>query len=310
MMSAPEIASVLPRALSSYPDPSGVPLYQVLIERVRLEPFNAIATAIFAIAILHTFAAIRFTRRAHHVQDAHDERARQAGRRSTPSVWAEALHFLGEIEVVFGLWSVVLLAAMLAYAGWNTAMNYFNDTVNYTEPLFVVVIMALAATRPVIAFAETAMRRVASIGGCTPAAWWLTILTVGPVLGSFITEPAAMTICALLLARQFYDLEPSTRLKYATLGLLFVNVSIGGTLTHLVARAWQWDFAFMLGHFGWRAVVAILISSITYLLVFRRELVALGLKAPAPSDKGNTPLTGIWRRAKYPNSVSAAPTRG
>lgn len=38
------------------------------------------------------------------------------------------------------------------------------------------------------------------------------------MLGSFITEPAAMTICALLLARQFYDLEPSTRLKYATLG--------------------------------------------------------------------------------------------
>ena len=36
-------------------------------------------------------------------------------------------------------------------------------------------------------------------------------------------KPAAMTICALLLARQFYDLRPSTRLKYATLGLLFVN---------------------------------------------------------------------------------------
>ena len=107
MISAPEVASALPRALSSYPDPSGVPLYQGLVERVRLEPFNAIATAIFALAILHTFAAIRFARRAHKVQHAHDERARRAGRRSTPSVWAEALHFLGEIEVVFGLWAVV-----------------------------------------------------------------------------------------------------------------------------------------------------------------------------------------------------------
>jgi hypothetical protein len=46
------------------------------------------------------------------------------------------------------------------------------------------------------------------------------------VLGSFITEPAAMTICALLLAGQFFDVQPSTRLKYATLGMLFVNVSI------------------------------------------------------------------------------------
>ena len=101
-------------------------------------------------------------------------------------------------------------------------------------------------------------------GGGTPAAWWATILIIGPIFGSFITEPAAMTICALLLARQFYDLQPSARLKYATLGLLFVNVSIGGTLTHfaappvlMVARHWDWTTAFMLGHFGWRAVLAI-----------------------------------------------------
>lgn len=289
MISAPEVATVLPRALSSYPDPSGVPLLQVIVERIRLEPFNAIATVIFLLAILHTFGAIRFARRARDVQQAHDDRARAAGRPLTPSVWAEALHFLGEIEVVFGLWSVVLLGAMLAYAGWSTATHYFNDTVNYTEPLFVVVIMALAATRPVITFAEAAMRRIAALGGCTPAAWWLTILTVGPVLGSFITEPAAMTICALLLARQFYDLEPGTRLKYATLGLLFVNVSIGGTLTHfaappvlMVARVWEWDFMFMISHFGWRAVVAIVVSSVAYFLFFKRELADLGGKSAAP----------------------------
>ena len=196
---------------------------------------------------------------------------------------------MGEIEVVFGLWSIVLLIAMVAYAGWDTATHYFNDGVNYTEPLFVVVIMALAATRPIIAFAEAAMKRIANFGRCTPAAWWLTILTIGPLLGSFITEPAAMTICALLLARQFYDLEPSTRLKYATLGLLFVNVSIGGTLTHfaappilMVARTWEWDFAFIVSHFGWRAVIAILISNVAYLVLFKRELTGLAGKASAP----------------------------
>ena len=289
MLSAQEVATALPRALSSYPDQSGASLYEVLIERVRLEPFNAIATAIFALAILHTFLAIQFARRAHRVQHAHDERARLAGKTPTPSVAAEVLHFMGEIEVVFGLWAIVLLIAMVAYAGWDTAKHYFNDGVNYTEPLFVVVIMALAATRPIIAFAESAMRRVASLGRGTPAAWWLTILTLGPLLGSFITEPAAMTICALLLARQFYDLEPSTRLKYATLGLLFVNVSIGGTLTHfaappvlMVARTWEWDFWFVFGHFGWRAVVAILASSLAYLFLFRRELIGLAKKVAPP----------------------------
>ena len=85
-----------------------------------------------------------------------------------------------------------------------------------------------------------------------------------------------MTISALLLARQFYDLDPSVRLKYATLGLLFVNVSIGGTLTHfaappvlMVARPWDWDTAVHARHFGWRAVVAIVVSTAVYYLVFR-----------------------------------------
>ena len=246
---------------------------------MQLEPFNAIATAIFALAILHTFAAARFATLAHRMQHWHDQRAKARGQQPRPSVRAEMLHFLGEVEVVFGLWAVVLLIATTAYAGWETAKHYVNDTVNYTEPLFVVVIMALASTRPVIGFAQSTLKRVASGGGGTPAAWWVTILTIGPVLGSFITEPAAMTICALLLARQFYDLQVSTRLKYATLGLLFVNVSIGGTLTQfaappvlLVAHAWGWDMSFMATNFGWRAVLAIAVSTSIYFLLFRREL--------------------------------------
>jgi hypothetical protein len=299
MISAPEVVS-LPRALSSYPDQSGLSLYQVLLDRIHIEPFNAVATAIFALAILHTFSANQFSKRAHQVQHLHDERTRLAVKPSTPSVWAEVLHFMGEIEVVFGLWSIVLLLAMVTYAGWGTATHYFNDGVNYTEPLFVIVIMALAATRPIIAFAEAAMRRIASLGGCTPAAWWFTILTVGPLLGSFITEPAAMTICALLLARQFYDLEPGNRLKYATLGLLFVNVSIGGTLTHfaappilMVARPWGWDFAFVIGHFGWRAFIAILVSSSAYLFIFKREFSSLAGKiTPADRFEPETPGEG------------------
>ena len=110
--------------------------------------------AIFALAILHTFAAARFSALAHRLQHRHDERAHARGRPSTPAIGAELMHFLGEVEVVFGLWALVLLAAMTLYGGWETAKGYFNGTVNYTEPLFVVVIMALASTRPVIAFAE------------------------------------------------------------------------------------------------------------------------------------------------------------
>ena len=117
-----------------------------------------------------------------------------------PSVLAEALHFFGEVEVVFGLWAIVLLVAVTVHFGWHTAAGYFNGTVNYTEPLFVIVIMALASTRPIILFAEDALRVLARVGRGTPAAWWAIILTVGPLIGSLITEPGAMTICALLLA--------------------------------------------------------------------------------------------------------------
>ena len=115
---------------------------------------------------------------------------RPSGRRRRASP-PKLLHFLGEIEVVFGLWAIVLLVAMIGYAGWDAATHYFNDGVNYTEPLFVVVIMALAARRGRSSRSpKSALRRVAELGGGTPAAWWLTILTVGPLLGSFITEPA------------------------------------------------------------------------------------------------------------------------
>ncbi len=260
-------APVFPTPLHAYPVVDGG-LLATLSSRVEADPFNLVATVIFLLAIVHTFGAARFVGLAHKAQRRHDEQRRAEGLPPRPSVRAELLHFLGEVEVVFGLWAVVLMVAITWVRGWETAQHYVNDTVNYTEALFVVVIMALASTRPIVVFAEAALERVARLGGATPAAWWLAILTVGPLLGSFITEPAAMTICALLLARQFYDLRPSTRLKYATLGLLFVNISIGGTLTHfaappvlMVARPWGWDTPFMLGHFGWRSTLAILVSN-------------------------------------------------
>jgi hypothetical protein len=303
MLDEPATAPEIPRPLEIYPSAADQSLAAELAARVQLEPFNALATGVFLVAIMHTFAAARFAALAHRVQHRHDAQARASGRPASPSLLAEVLHFLGEVEVVFGLWAVVLLAATAMYAGWESAKHYFNDSVNYTEPLFVVVIMALASTRPVIGFAESALRRVAKAGGATPAAWWVTILTIGPLLGSFITEPAAMTISALLLARQFYDLQPSMRLRYATLGVLFVNVSIGGTLTQfaappvlMVARAWGWDIPFMLLNFGWRACAAIGLSTLLYFAVFRRELRALAARPPvADVEQPDEEATGPAR---------------
>jgi hypothetical protein len=289
-MADPLTATHFPTPLTEYPPAAADGLIATLLERVGHDPFNVVATAIFALAILHTFVAPRVLRLAHAIQHRADRDADAAGRPRRPVFVSEVLHFVGEVEVVFGLWAVVLLTAIAWLRGWETAKHYVNDTVNYTEPLFVIVIMALASTRPIIVFAERAMGTVAAIGRRSPAAWWCATLTVGPLLGSLITEPAAMTICALLLARQFFDLDPSPRLKYATLGLLFVNVSVGGTLTHfaappilMVARPWGWDLMYVLSHFGWRTLIAVFGSTVLYYLIFRKELLALAAR-PAVVD--------------------------
>ena len=295
-----------PIPLSAYADPPGSGLLDLLWSRIQAEPFNAVATGIFLLAVCHTFVAPRFAEAAHRRQVRADAAALAAGRMPVPDVAAEILHFFGEIEVVFGLWTVPLLIAIVAARGWDTAAHYLNDGVTFTEPLFVVVIMAIASTRPIVELAEKTLRRVADLGGSTPAAWWLSILIVAPLLGSFITEPGAMTIAALLLGRQFYDLHPSSRLKYATLGLLFVNVSIGGTLTHfaappvlMVARIWEWDTPFMLGHFGWKAVLA-------YYVVFRGEFRALATRPAQPDDEplSREAVQGGYGRLPLPRWVT------
>jgi hypothetical protein len=168
---------------------------------------------------------------------------------------------------------------MVLYFDWPTAVDYVSTKVNFTEALFVVVIMTLASTRPILRLTDQIIRAIADKLGGTLTATWLTTLTIGPILGSLITEPAAMTICALVLAKNLYELEPSTKFKYATLGLLFVNISVGGTLTHfaappvlMVAGPWQWDILFMLTHFGWKAVLGIVVSNGLYFWYFRKEI--------------------------------------
>jgi hypothetical protein len=265
-------------------------LIETLKVRIKDQPLNLVATVLFFCAILHTFAAGRILKMAHQAEHAHAERVKHDPRRyhqgkDPVSFKGTLLHFFGEVEAIFGIWLVPLILYITFSCDWHTATQYI-DTRNYTEPLFVVVIMAIAASRPVVAFAETALSSVASIGKKTPAAWWLSILVIAPLLGSFITEPAAMTIAALLLGHQFYRFNPRQKFKYATLGLLFVNISVGGTLTHfaappvlMVASSWEWNMPFMFTHFGWRAIIGIIVATAVYFMIFRKDFVQLNEKA-------------------------------
>ncbi|MBB5352988.1 hypothetical protein HNR46_003238 [Haloferula luteola] len=279
--------------------------------RVSEEPFLLVATIIFVLAILHTFFAVPITKYAHKVQHDHDAKIRREKEAAGESAYAQdmvsfkatALHFLGEIEAIFGIWVIVLMAAMLAFYDVSAVESYMAS-VNFTEPMFVVVIMALASTRPVLRFAESCLGIFAKLGKETPTAWWLSILIIGPLLGSFITEPGAMTISAMLLAKKFYALRPSPKFAYGTLGLLFVNVSVGGVLTNfaappvlMVAAPSKWDLTTMemLTHYGDKAVMGVIASAILYFLFFRKELQEMGRKLADHDGDGKGDLGGKHR---------------
>lgn len=276
--SSPPAVTQFPLPLASYNDAHLTSTLDVLKHRVEVQPLNLWVSLLFLGAVLHTFFTHRFQHWSHAV-----ERAQRA--RGSVNALPKLLHFLGEVEAVFGIWCVPLLVLLAADVGWTATVDYLNNSVSYQEALFVVVIMAMASTRPILSLAEGALSFFAKLGGGGPGAWWFTILTVGPLLGSLITEPAAMTISALLLAKQFYSRKPSPKFAYATLGLLFVNVSVGGVLTHfaappvlMVAGKWGWNTAFMLRHFGWEALVGILAGNAIYFAAFRKEFAQLKLQ--------------------------------
>src|ERR1700744_1979315 len=307
----PKLALDFPVPVDSYHDQQISSIFRKLTGRIQREPLNLVATAIFFGAIVHTFLAGWFLKIAHNYQQSYDaiEYLLEAkdgppdfGKRHDKLLFrAQLFYFMGEVEAVFGIWLIPLFVAITAFHGWSTMVNYVGN-VNVSDAIFVVVIMAMASSLPIIGFTETVIAKVSAIGNGTPASWWLAILTLGPLLGSLITGPAAMTICALLLRHRFYNLKPSERLKYATLGLLFVNISVGGVLTQfvsppvvIVASTWHWDLAYMLTHFGWKAVIGIILSNLLYLTLFRREFARLATNIPdeEQDQEGRRPIP--WR---------------
>ncbi len=232
-------------------------------------PIEILATILFAIAVVHTFCVKRFAHWAH--------------RYPSGSIPENALHFLAETEVVFGLWAAALFLGIFAISRSLEQAVHYIEGLNYTEAKFVLVIMVVAATRPVVLLAERILDGLSQwIPATRNVAFFWCALAIGPLLGSFITEPAAMTLLAIVLRRRYFDQKVSSQLAYSALGLLFVNVSIGGTLTHfaappvlMVAKTWNWDSWFMMTTFGWRAALSTCLSSLLITLWFRRELDSL-----------------------------------
>lgn len=242
-----------------------------------------IAALIFALALLHTFSVSYFAALAHRFP-------KHGG----------LLHLLSEVEVVFGFWAFILVGAIAALKGGQEALAYAESR-QYTEPLFVFVVMVMAASRPIL-FGVTRVVHALASRMSLPASLahtWLA-LSIVPLIGSLMTEPAAMTLAALMLAPLVFHARVPERLKYFTLGVLFVNISIGGTLTSfaappvlMVAQTWQWDSAWMLMNFGWKSAIAVFVNASIAALALKPYLQQAPLESKTTTIKA-VPLTLVF----------------
>jgi len=236
-----------------------------------------IASVLFAIAILHTFMVSSFEKLSH----------------SYPK-HAGLFHLLAEVEVVFGFWALVLVMLISMLDNTKEAVHFVNDQ-NYVEPLFVFAVMVVAASKPILTLSNLAINflsdfvsRISLIPKNTVI--FFISLSLVPLMGSFITEPAAMTIAAILLRDRFYKTGLPIKLQYAIIGVLFVNISIGGTLTNfaappvlMVASAWEWSTPFMFTTFGDRAALAVFINALLITIFFHKQLPKEFIEPPQES---------------------------
>ncbi len=248
---------------------------------------QVISTILFACAILHTFLASKLTHYSHSLKK--------------DSFLRGLTHLLGEVEVVFGLWAGIFVIYMSFADKPQAAIDYI-EKLKFTEPLFVFVVMVVCASRPILDSARELMQFISSMINRifkVPAihADVFVMLTLGPLLGSFITEPAAMTVVALLMRSMIVNVKP--RVLYFLLALMFVNVSVGGAMTPfaappilMVAKKWDWGLSFTLARFAHDSILICVVNALLFLAVFRKEI-KCGMKPLKTLEKNQDSSWGV-----------------
>ncbi len=265
-----------------------------------------LATFFFGLALVHTFSVSIFAKWS-----------RQFEKDSNAEIF---LHLLSEVEVVFGFWAFIFLVVWALNSGVKPVIEYQNS-LNMTEPLFIFCIMILASTRPIIATARKLILALSHFfAKLIPldrvCIQFFVLLTFGPLLGSLITEPAAITIVALLLYRMIDEEKIESSVLYGVIALLFVNVSVGGALTHfaappilIVARTWNWSLSDVFFYLGEAAIATVFINTVLFIFVQRKKII----KSMRPIQDDHYPipkwitvahllfLVALVSSAHYPN---------
>lgn len=248
-------------------------------------PLMQLSTVFFVLAVLHSLFANSFRR--------------QSTRFPEGSIGANFWKILGEVELSFGIWAALFLTSIAINAGKEELISYV-DSLDFTECAFIVAIISIAASAPILRLTSKMISTLSrSISKAFPPisqshAFYFCALAFGPLLGSLITEPAAMTVTALLLKEQFYKYKPSRKFLYLTTAILFVNISIGGVLTSfaappvlMVAKTWGWNTSFMFTHFGVQATAAVIINTFIGLTFLWAEIQAFTKSRASQSEAYN-----------------------
>lgn len=242
-----------------------------------------LATFLFALALIHSFCVPVFARWSH--------------RYAKGSIREAFFHLLSEVEIVFGFWAFIFLALWSILQGLDEPLHYVNG-LNMTEPLFIFAIMILASSRPLVVLAKTALLSMSEVFNRITKlninlVQFFILMSLGPLLGSFITEPAAITLVSLLLYRMLRAADE--KLLYGTLALLFVNVSVGGGLTHfaappilIVAQTWNWGLKDVFVNLGEAVILAVFLNTTLFTFLFKNKIKTQ--MDPVKEDQNPMPL--------------------
>lgn len=229
-----------------------------------------IATFLFFIALIHCFTVTVFAKLAHRFEKG--------------SAGEAFFHLLSEVEIVFGFWAFIFLVFWFLIDGSEAVIKH-QESLNMTEPLFIFCIMILASTRPIVTLARGAILSLTGFIGRLVSVnprliQFYCLMLFGPLLGSLITEPAAITLVALLLYRMI-DPKISEKFLYGILALLFVNISVGGGLTHfaappilIVAGTWGWGLKDVFINLGEPVLLAVTVNTTLFTYFFKKRIVS------------------------------------
>jgi hypothetical protein len=250
-----------------------IDFFEILRNRIKKDNFNLLSTLIFFLSILHIFFCNQIIK--------FKKKLKKKSFLKKNNILFICLNILGKIEIAFLFWAIPLTIIMLFYYNLNSILNFYSK-MQYSEAIFIFVIILLVSTKPIFFLSEKVVGFIARIGRNSVISWWFSILTITPILGSIITEPAAVTIASNILKNKFFIFNPSSKLKYITFALLLSNISFGGSITHfaappilIISKKWNWNLKYVFFNFGWKAILSIFLSNIFYLFIFYKDFISL-----------------------------------